>query len=463
MGWVTKNGKAVLEPDAPASPAPTAAQNTPKPVTNPNGGTGGTPLSMGSAAPALNRNNPNNVTPALPPSYVPPVSGFGGNNVIQNPTSPNSATGFDMSQPGAKEQHWAQNQDKWFSTPGTDWAMQNLDQFTTPWEGQNVNSGLMGTIAQPGQFQDYWAGVQGGMNTPTGAEQAISGGYQGPNNAQTAFNAMQGRIPGSFQSQWDAYYDRMAEKNMGNVNAQSAARGSYGSNAALNGAIGAGLDAEALRAKDSAQFMLDDSANQRSWMDSYSTAGRNADLSGQSQFQSNLDAAKYGLDKTKTYGDLAFNAEDLAFNKNKALSDIAFAQDDLKLKKLQTGVETGIAGDKIMTDRLTGSSREAGEAQDAFENRINSMYDRLEGFSDDVIGFLQTNGNQFINDDGSINEQGLEAAIAAAADERGYSDQQREVLRRDVKDAVDAVMKNQNPAAAAGGTTAGGTTAGGKT
>lgn len=448
----------VPEPVFGTTPAPTAAATTTQPVTNPNGGSGGQPLQLASSAPAADRRNPNNakaLPPALPPvTAFPGVGAFANPNQIQNPNTgqarqsngfkPTTAPfGFDQTMPGVEEQMWANNQDLWFKTPGVDWVNDNMGQFQDPWTGEQTNQRLLGTIAQPGQGQDYWAGIQGGMNQPTAAEQAISGGYRGPNNAQTAFDAMQGRIPGSLQPQWDAYYDRMAQKNMANVNAQSAARGSYGSNAALNGAIGAGLDAEALRAKDSAQFALDDSANQRAWMDSYSTAGRNADLSGQSQFQSNLDAAKYGLDKTKAYGDLAFRAEEMGFNKNKALSDIAFGIDEAKGKRLQQGADIGLAADQVYGGRLSGAFGAAGNAQNAYENRVNNLYDKNADMSEDVMQFAEDNYDKLLNSDGTVNTQGLEVMMAQLADQRGWSEQQREAFMRDVSTMIEGYAATQ--------------------
>lgn len=382
--------------------------------------------------------------PALPPvGYVPPVSGFGNNANVKNgpqlPSGYNPTTapfGFDQSQPGQLQQLWTNNQGMWFDTPGADWANEALDQFKDPWAGQKANTALMSTIAQPGAGQQHWNGVQGDMNTMSGAESSISGGYKGPNNAQTAFNATMGALPGSMQPQFDAYYDRMKQKAMSDVNAQSAARGSYGSNAALNNSIGAGIDIEAQRAKAATDFMLEDSANQRSWFDSAGNIGRSADLSGQGAFQKNIDAANYGLDKTKSMSDMAFRSEEMDFNKNKALSDIAFGVDDGQLKRLQTGIETGLATDAADLQRLESAARTADNVDTGRNNQINGLFDRLSGFSNDVVSFLQENGDQLINADGTANESAIDAMIAQTADERGYDQYETERFARDVKDGI---------------------------
>lgn len=428
-----------------------------KPQTTPAGGNGSTqPISLGSAAPAIDPRNPANA-PALPPippqSFVPPVSSFpqpgsvpNQNNQGPNGYNPTTAPyGYDKSAPGVAEQHWDKNQGKWMDTPGVDWANSQLGQFDDPWFGEQTNQALAGNIAQPGAGQQYWNGIQGSANTMTGAESTIAGGYQNPGNAQSAFDKMGGALPGSLQPQFDAYYDRMKQKAMSDVNTQSAARGVYGSSSALNGSIGASLDIEAQRAKAATDFSLADSANQRDWLTNYGTLGRNADLSGSDAFSQNINAAKYGLDKTKTYGDLAFQAENLDFDKKKTAGEMAFDVDDHRKDRLQTGIDTALAGDQLMTNRLTGSANEAGNAQTARENRINGLFGQLSDFTDDVQDFMQTNADTIINADGSINEQELEAQIARMADERGYSDQQREVLARDAEAAAKVIAAAKTP------------------
>lgn len=385
---------------------------------------------------------PTTPTPPLPPTtgYVPPVGSF--NPTAQpshngyNPTT--APHGMDMTAPGVKEQHWNMNQNKWFDTPGVDWANSQLPQYEDPWFGEQTNQQLAGTIAQPGAGQQYWNGISGQANTMTAPEATIAGGYSGPNNAQTAFDTMTGRLPGSLQPQFDAYYDRMKQKNMGDVNAQAAARGSYGSSSALNGAIGASLDAEAQRAKAATDFSLADSANQRQWMDSYSGAGRAADLSGTDAFRSNIDAAKFGLDKTKTFGDLAFAAEQMEYDKNKTAGEMAFGVDEHKRGRLQDGISTALKGDEIMGERLEGSSREAGEAQDAREDRINRHLGNIGDFDEDITNFLQTNGDALIGEDGELNDAAIESYIAKTVDERNMSEQDAEVFARDLKAAAEA-------------------------
>lgn len=351
---------------------------------------------------------------------------------------------MDMSMPGVKEQFWNNNQNLWMQDPSLDWVQQQQGQFTDPWQGEQTNSALLGTVADKGAGQQYWAGIQGGMNQPSGADQAMARGYRGTNNSKTVFDAGMGAMPGSLQPQFDAYYDRMAAKNMSNVNSQSAARGAYGSNTALNGAIGAGLDAEAQRAAAATKFSLDDSANQRSWFDSVGALGRNADLSSTDAFDANEKAARFGLDKTKTYGDLAFRAEDTELEKNKALSDIAFGIDEHKADRLDAGISTAFGSSEARNRNLNDAFDAAGGAQDAREGRVGGLYDDVTGFSDDTLDFFSNNYDALIGGDQQMSDSEIQTMIAKEADARGWSQQQQDRIFRDVTGTIKAITSKKN-------------------
>lgn len=421
---------------------------------------------------------PSTKTPQAPPPAVPPVPAFTQQTSVPaftpntwvppvpEPTAtpdPNGGApnGYDMSMPGANEMHWDATKDQWTNTPMLDWASQQLPQFQDPWDGEQAISKSMG---QPVAMQggQYWAGVQGSMNTPSGAEQAISGGYKGGNNAELAFKRTQSAMPGSLQPQFDAYYDRMAQKNMSNVNAQSAARGAYGSNTALNGAIGAGLDAEAQRAAAATKFSLDDSANQRSWLDSLSNQGRSADLTGLDIFGKNKEAAQFGLDKTKTMSDIAFGVDDRQLDRDKFGLDQAKTLDDLKHNRLDAGVSTAFGVDQGQVNRLTGGSNASNTAQNSREDRVNNLYNQVSQFSSDTQDFLQENFNQILGGDQAMNDQQLQTLIAQQADQRGWDQQTQERIFRDAKSLGDFIngKKSATEAATGGGT--GGATGGGK-
>lgn len=397
-------------PAAPTTPPPTAPQVGPQLPQNGNG-------------------------PIFPQD---PAQQIAWNGSYYSPTE--APFGFDMSTPGVGEQFWNNNQQLWMQSPQLDWVDAQLPQFQDPWQGENIVSGMVGSVAQPGAGQQFWNGVQGQFNQ---MGKGLSSGYTGPNNAQTAFDMTKGMLPGSFQPQFDAYYDRMKDKVMSDVNSQSAARGAYGSNTALNNSIGAGLDVEAQRAKAATDFMFQDSQNQMAWQGLLGNQGRNADLSGLGIFGSKLQGANYDLNKLGTFGDLAFKSEGMDLDKQKTQADLAFGLDDQKLERLGAGISTAFNSQQAHRGQLNDAFDAANITQGNRENRINNLYDQQVDFSNDVMNYVTQNYDAILNGDQATFEQQIDAMLGKTADERGWNQQQTERIRRDMKDFADIIFKNK--------------------
>lgn len=360
---------------------------------------------------------PSPATPAAPaPSPVQPISYNGGS---YNPTT--APFGFDMSMPGVQEQMWANNQDMWFDTPQLDWANSQLPGFSDPWSGEQAISASMGNGGSNYGAQ-YWEGMNGGKNTE--------------NYSKTAFDRMEDALPQSFQPQFDAYYDRMKDKVMSDANAQSAARGAYGSSSALNGTIGAGLDTEAERAKASTDFMFKDSDNRRAWLDMYGKQGRAADLTG--------------IDQTKTLAEIAFRADDTELARDKFGLDQAETLDELKRNRMDSGISTAFGLDNRYDSRMEGAFKAAGSAQDQRDDRVNTLQGQLSSFSNDVQDYFQENYDALMAaDEGSIDDL-ISTMVAQTADQRGFDQQQQERMMRDLKTAWDMIKGKQANTAAGG-------------
>lgn len=380
--------------------------------------------------------------PQLPPQQGPIFPGMDGpqpisfNGGYYNPTT--APYGFDMTMPGVNQQFWNNNQNLWFQSPQLDWVDSQLPKFEDPWKGEQTVSGMLDTISQPGAGQNFWNGVGGSFNT-MGA--GLSSGYTGPNNAQAAFDMTKGMLPGSLQPQFDAYYDRMKDKVMSDVNSQAAARGSYGSNAALNNSIGAGLDIEAQRAKAATDFMLADSANQMNWQGLLGNQGRGADLSGLGIFGSKLQGANYDLNKLGLFGDLAFKSEGMDLDKKKTQADLAFGLDDQGLERMGAGISTALNSDQAHRGRLNDAFSASNIVENNRNNQINTLYGQVEDFSNDVMNYVMQNYDAILSGDMAAFEQQIEAMLAQTADQRGWDQQTTERVRRDMKDIVDAVAK----------------------
>ena len=397
----------------------------PKPPAKPQGvpeWTGPMPDTYKPPAPKLPQqgggNGPNFGAAYTPPPTPPPSAvAFGVQGQHFNPTT--APYGFDMTQPGQQEQFWNNNQQLWFDSPSLDWVDSKLGEFDKPMAGEAFVTDMLSSIGGPGKGQQHWNGVGGRSNQ-----------YQGPNNAQVAFDMTKSQMPGSLQPEFDKYYDRMKQKAMSDVNSQSAARGVYGSNSALNNTIGAGLDIEAQRAKAGTDFALEDSANQLAWSNSLAQQGRGADLSGLGIFGANLEADKFDVNKAAT------------------LSDIAFGLDDATLGRLGAGVSTAFGSDSAHRGRLNDAYGAAGLAQNARENRINTLEDNVSGFSNDAVNFLSENYDAILGSDQQMSDQELQTMIAQAADQRGWDQQTAERIFRDAKAIIDAKNGSTNAAEA---------------
>lgn len=348
--------------------------------------------------------------PALPPPAPPPPIPIAGGSGFYNPTT--APFGMDMSAPGVQEQFWNNNQNLWFQNPALDWVNSQLPQFKAPWQGEAFVGDMLAGFGG-GQ---HWNGKSGGMNSPK---------YRGQNNAQEAFNMQKQAMPGTLQPQFDAYYDRMKQKSMSDVNSQAAGRGVYGSNSALNNSIGAGIDVEAQRAKAGTDFSLADSANQRSWFDSLGNQGRNADLSGLGIFGANMESDKFDLDRMRT------------------LSDIAFGMDDSRRQRVETGLETGFGAGEAYQGQLEGAYDAAGQAQDAREGRVGGLYDDVSGFSSDVMGYFAQNYDKILTMDEQTFTAEIEAMLGETADQRGWDQQQQDRMVRDAVMAFKAIKGKQ--------------------
>lgn len=393
------------------------------------------------------------VGPQLPPSTGPifpqdPVQPIAFNGGHYNPTT--APFGFDMSTPGVNEQFWDNNQNLWFESPQLDWVDSLMPQFEDPWTGEQKAGEIMSGIADPGAGQQFWNGVGGSFNS-MGA--GVSGGYTGPNNAQEAYGITKGMLPGSMQPKFDQYYDRMKDKVMSDVNSQSAARGAYGSNTALNNTIGAGLDVEAQRAKAETDFMLADSANQRDWQGLLGNQARGADLSGLGIFGSKLQGANYDLDKLGTFGDLAFKSEGMDFDKQRTQADLAFGMDDQKLERLGAGISTAFNSDQAHRGRLNDAFNASDITQGNREDRVNNLYNQTTEFSNDVMNYVMQNYDSILNGDQAAFEAQIEAMLGQTADQRGWDDQTKERIWRDAKGIADLVFKGKEATTPAGGKT----------
>lgn len=378
--------------------------------------------------------------PALPPPTPPPPIAFNGSSFFNPTTAP---YGFDQSQPGMREQFWNNNQNLWFQSPQLDWVDDQQSAFDNPWYGETWNQQNHGALSAPGAGEQYWEGIKGSANTPSAAQRTVNKGYSGPNHAEEAFGMAKANMPGSLQPQFDSYYDRMGQKAVGSANTQAAARGAYGSSSALNGVNSVATDVEAQRAKAGTDFSLADSQNQLNWHNSLGQMGRAADLSGVGAYDANIRGAASDLDRIKTYGDLAFDAQNAQEGRYKTQSDVAFGIDDAQRDRMGMGLETAFGSHEAHRNQLNDAFGAAGQAEDARNKRIGGLYDDLTGFSNDAMGFVMQNFDKLLSADSATLDSEIEAMLGQTADQRGWDQQTKDQIFRDVKAVLDYAKGKQ--------------------
>jgi hypothetical protein len=319
-----------------------------------------------------------------PQQQPPPKPGKNGHTATTAPY------GMDQSAPGAAEQNWQNNQDMWYNKPQMDWASSQLPAFGEEGFGETYNKENVNSFGKPGEGQQYWDGISGQFNEV--------GKYNQPNLAAESYQRTVQNLPGSIQPTFDAAFDRARDKSVGAANSQASARGAYGSSASLNGVNSVISDIEAARANRAGDFALQDSANQRNWLDSAANQGRSADLTGLGIHGSNLAGVK-------TFGDMAFNAEDADLARDKFASDTAFGVQGAEQTRLGQGIDAALGIDSQQLNRLNSGQNAASSAQGARETRIGNLADVNRNQQNDMVNFLrQQYGDMFAGDDAAFQE-----------------------------------------------------------
>jgi hypothetical protein len=293
----------------------------------------------------------------------PPTQGASGH---YNTTAP---FGMDQSMPGVAEQNWQNNQDKWYQQPQLDWANTQMQTFGDKGFGEDYNQKNVSQFGAPGEGQQYWNKVEGKFNEV--------GQYKDPNLAAESYRRTVQNLPGSIQPTFDAAFDRASEKAVGLANSQASARGAYGSSAALNGVNSVITDIEAARANRHGDFALQDSANQRNWLDSAANQGRSADLSNLGAFGANLS----GLGQ---FSDMAFRSEGADLARDKFASDTAFGIQDAEQGRTSMGIDSALGIDGSNLNRLNAGFNASSGAQTHRDNRLQGALDNVRNFQGDV-------------------------------------------------------------------------------
>lgn len=354
----------------------------------------------------------------------PPTQGSSGH---YNTTAP---YGMDQSMPGVAEQNWEYNQDKWYQQPQLDWASAQMESFGNEGFGEQHNKSNIGQYGAPGQGQQYWNKVQGSFNE--------KGNYNDPNLAAESYQRTVQNLPGSIQPTFDAAFDRARDKSVGAANQQASARGSYGSSAALNGVNSVITDIEAQRANRAGDFALQDSANQRQWLDSAANQGRSADLSSLGAFGANLSGMQQ-------FGDMAFRAEGADLARDQFASGVANGIQDSAQGRIGTGIDYAMGIDNAELNRINSGFNASGAAQGYRDNRIQGGLDNTRNFQNDMTGFLSDQFNNVFGGDQEAFQQWMDSVMGVTQNNKNDAERGQERTYRDGQALADMGKPPKGP------------------
>jgi hypothetical protein len=345
-------------------------------------------------------------------------------------TNTTAPFGMDQTMPGVAEQNWEYNQNRWAESPQLDWANTQLPQFGNEGFGENYNKQQMGSYGSPGEGQQYWDGISGKFNE--------IGKYQQPNLAAESYNRTVQNLPGSIQPTFDSAFDRARDKSVGAANSQASSRGAYGSSAALNGVNSVISDIEAARASKHSDFALQDSANQRNWLDSAANQGRSADLSSLGAFGANLNGMQ-------AFGDMAFRSEGADLARDKFASDTAFGVQDAEQGRLGMGIESALGLDSAALNRLNSGHNVASDAQGHRDSRIQGALDNTRGFQNDMTGFLSNQFENVFQGDQDAFMQWMDSIMGVTQDQKNNAERNQERNMEGAQAIADLASKPKGP------------------
>lgn len=262
------------------------------------------------------------------------------------PAAPRPLPGdYSLQNPGAAEMQWDPSQ--WEQPFGAEaFNQQNQNLFYTPGVGELGTAAMIPGIQAPGAGQMFQQQSLPGAAAHMGAGNMSAQAFQDYQQNAAADPGM-GR-----------FYDNAGRKALESINQNAAARGVYGSSAALSQGQEALTDLAADRARHEADYNL-------------RRLGLGGQLAGAAE-RSQLDWFGRG-------GDLAMDAERLGLGRQQTALDALGQLDETALKRLGLGMDAATrAGDERL-GRLSGATRAAEGAQDARQERIFGVSDRVSG------------------------------------------------------------------------------------
>lgn len=294
--------------------------------------------------------------------------------------------GFDMSGPGAAEDAYARYGQQLAAPGATEQYAQDPNAYAKAKGATNSGqyTGQYNPMAGTTDLQSL-AGNKGAFNDAQNA--TASGQY---------WNSLQGQS--NVPKDMSAYYDRQYDKGSSRINDQMAARGMFGSSAALNQQGQFAADLGAQQAKDEAAYGLQSAGLNDQIMRGASGA---ADAATSNRYGQQLQTAQsVGQEGLSRYG---------------AGLQGAGQADNAGLGLYGQGLQGAQASDAAKTSRLGVLGQGAMNADTSRQGRTNSVYDNLMGTTNDVNGLVGTSYGDMLTADQGGFDMGQQMSLGAGA------------------------------------------------
>lgn len=341
-----------------------------------------------------------------------------------NQPSPNYAAqshtavpdGYSQQGAGVGEQ-FQQMQEGAYLSPGAAELAQanNAGYYGGPTGSEGYVSGMLPQVGQAGLGQGTAQSIVGqGMNN-VGAS----------NPAAQAYSQFQQNRPEISQDAGLApYYENAGRQALEGINQNAAARGVYGSSAAMAQGQEALTNLAADRANREADYGLRASGENRAW------EGLGGQLAGQ-QAASQLGWAQ-GL------GALGLGAEQMGLSRQLGGANVAGQLQNMEMGRLGQGFGEALSGQAAHMGRLGQGFGQATQGQTLRDNRIQSMlnnqFQRESLYGPMLAGW----GGQAIGQDVDLLTSALGGGVAATTEAQRAAQQQDQQLRADVDTVVGA-------------------------
>lgn len=291
-----------------------------------------------------------------------------------NPGNPYGYESTNLSQPGTGEQFFQATGGNYMESGQGEKAWDQYGgHYSAPGQAENFYQQNQQKWTGPGARAQAYANNQGVYNTPgtgetTGQNIVDKYGFGGTpkvsQNSQDWWKQTQANMPRiDTEAGLDPYYKNAEKRSLESLSRQQAARGVYGSTAALNDTQRAITDLNAERANREADYNLRAIGEQRAW------AGLGGQLAGSAD-QNSLMQSQNEMNWMNNLNNWAHGVQDQQQDRAQQGLNAAFGLDSADLAGLNAGWNASLGAQQMGNDRVGQALAGANQAQNQTMGRL---------------------------------------------------------------------------------------------